>query len=371
MALNNAGYTVSVICPKGKGYDKPRETIDGIHVFRHSLPFEAKGALGYLLEYGTALFWQLVLSFRVRKQHGIDIIQACNPPDLMFLIAAVHKQLFGTRFIFDHHDLAPELFEVKFGKTGLLHRIMLACERATFRLADASIATNETFQTIAITRGEMPEDRVFVVSSYPDLNRFRRTAPDPNVKNGFEFLVGYVGIMGNQDGVDILVRAMSILVHSRKRTDLKCVIIGDGPELANLRRLTENEGIEHFMEFTGYLSGEALLSHLSSLDLGVIPDPSNVFNDNLSMNKVFEYMALGLPFVQFDLKQSAREAGEAAMVLPASTPECLADGIETLLADPDRRRKMAAYGIQTAQRNFHWKSQIPNLLDAYSKALKD
>jgi glycosyltransferase involved in cell wall biosynthesis len=368
-ALMKAGYTVSVICPKGKGHDSPHETINGIHIYRHNLPFEAQGALGYLLEYSTALFWQLILSFKVRRQHGVDVIQACNPPDLMFLIAAIHKLLFGTRFIFDHHDLAPELFEVKFGKKGFLHKVMLACERATFRLADASIATNETFRDIAIRRGGMSPDRVKIVRSYPDLERFRRVGPEPGVKKGFKYLVGYVGIMGNQDGIDLLVKAMSIIVHDKQRTDIGCLIIGDGPELENLKAQAKAEKVDDFVAFAGYVSGEPLLAKLSALDLGVIPDPSNAFNDNLSMNKVFEYMALGLPFVQFNLQQSAREAGEAAMILPHSTAEYLADGILELLADPERRQKMSAYGLQKAQRDFHWESQVPHLLDAYRTAL--
>jgi glycosyltransferase involved in cell wall biosynthesis len=368
-ALMKAGYTVSVICPKGKGHDSPHETINGIHIYRHNLPFEAQGALGYLLEYSTALFWQLILSFKVRRQHGVDVIQACNPPDLMFLIAAIHKLLFGTRFIFDHHDLAPELFEVKFGKKGFLHKVMLACERATFRLADASIATNETFRDIAIRRGGMSPDRVKIVRSYPDLERFRRVDPEPGLKKDFKHLVGYVGIMGNQDGIDLLVKAMSILVHEKKRTDIGCLIIGDGPELENLEAQASAEKLDNVVEFAGYVSGNPLLAKLSALDIGVIPDPSNAFNDNLSMNKVFEYMALGLPFVQFNLQQSAREAGEAAMILPHSTAECLADGILELLADPERRQKMSAYGLQKAQRDFQWESQVPHLLDAYRTAL--
>jgi glycosyltransferase involved in cell wall biosynthesis len=368
-SLRRAGYVVSVICPKGKGWDAAEETIEGVHIFRHDLPFEAEGALGYLREYGSALFHQARLALRVRRRIGFDVIQACNPPDLLFLTALPYRLLFGTRFIFDHHDLSPELFETKFGRGGMLHKLVSLAEKMTFRMADVSIATNETFRDIAISRGGMSPDKVRIVRSYPNLARFRRVPPQPGLKTDGELLIGYVGIIGNQDGVDILVRAMAELVVARGRRDLRCMIIGDGPALAEAKALAVELGVAEWVRFAGYMTGEPLLAHLSAIDIGVIPDPPNAFNDKLSMNKVFEYMALGLPFVQFDLAQARREAGEASLVAQEGEPASLADAIATLAADPDRRARMSAYGAAHAAEAFSWEGQEPELLAAYEIAL--
>ncbi|SEA63790.1 glycosyltransferase family 4 protein [Rubrimonas cliftonensis] len=368
--LRRHGCEVTVICPKGRGYDAEEEEIEGVRIFRHDLPLEAEGALGYLREYLAALWSQARLAARVRRRHGFDVIQACNPPDLLFLTALPYRLTGRARFIFDHHDLSPELFEVKFGRRGLLHAVLRAAERATFALADASIATNETFRDIAVARGRMDRDRVRIVRSYPNLARFRRVEPQAGLKRPDGFLVGYVGIIGAQDGVDLLVRAMADLVGPRGRDDVDCVIIGDGPALAGCQALAAELGVAERVRFAGYLGGEALLAHLSAVDVGVIPDPSNAFNDKLSMNKVFEYMALGLPFVQFNLRQAASEAGEAALVASGSRPEDLAAAIETLLDDPERRGRMSAYGAARAAREFTWESQEPALLEAYALALE-
>jgi len=367
-ALKEAGYTVSVICPTGKGYDATEETIDGIHIYRHKLPLEGAGLFGYLAEYGSALFWELFLSFRVWRRHGFDIIHACNPPDLIFLVAMVHK-LFGKKFVYDQHDIAPELYEVKFNKRGPFHTLLKFFERATYWLADGSLATNETLKGRALDFGGMPEDRVWVVRSFPNLDRFKRVDPDPEAKRGHTYLVGYVGIMAEQDGVELLVRAMDHIVNTLKRTDIGCIIIGDGPDVDRLRTLSTELNLDAHVEFTGYVSGEPLLAKLSACDIGVIPDPSNVCNDNLSMNKVFEYMALGLPFVQFDLKQAQIDAGKAAVVAKDHTPEALGESMVALLEDEKKRKTMSAYALKTAHRDFHWSEEKHALLEAYRALL--
>jgi glycosyltransferase involved in cell wall biosynthesis len=367
-ALVENGYAVSVICPMGKGHYLAREIIDGIHIYRHHLR-EARSTAGYAREYASALFHQLRLSFHVARRQRIDAIQACNPPDLMFLVALVHKILFRTSFVFDHHDLGPELFAAKYGRQGLLYKAMQLFERLTFRSADASIATNETFRDIAIARGGMSPERVTVVKSYPEITKFRRGVADPGLAALNRYVVGYVGIMGAQDGVETLVRAMSVLRRQRGRDDVHCVIIGDGPELSRLRALAAELEVDDVITFTGYLSGAALTSHLSAVDVGVIPDPPNEFNDKLSMNKVFEYMMLGLPFVQFDLKQTSREAREAALVVDHS-PDALATGIIELIDDPARRERMGRFGLATAQREFQWSVEQTKYVATYQSLLR-
>ncbi|MGM0586262.1 MAG: glycosyltransferase family 4 protein [Pseudomonadota bacterium] len=363
-ALRDAGWRVSVICPTGRGHESRHEVLEDIEIWRHSVP-EARGAAGYLLEYLWALGAQLRLSFRAARSRGFDVIHACNPPDLIFLVAAVHKALRGTRFVFDHHDLSPELFESKFGRRGAMHRLLRWLERRTFALADATIATNETFKRIAVERGGMDPEKVHVVKSYPRIERFVRTDPDPDLTASGRSLVGYVGIMGGQDGVDRLVRAMAVIAHERGREDVGCVIVGDGPELPSLRALARELGVADRIVFTGYLGGEKLLAALSALDVGVIPDPPDGFNEKLSMNKVFEYMMLGLPFVMFDLAQARSEAREAALVVGDDRAEALADGILALLDDPERRARMGAFGRETAEREFLWSRESETLVRAY------
>lgn len=365
-ALKQYGYGVSVICPKGKGHNLSYENIDGINIYRHSLPLEASGAMGFLLEYSAALFWQFFLSLKVLRVHGFDVIHACNPPDLIFLIGGFYKILLGKKFVFDQHDLNPELYVVKFKRKGFFHWLLQKAERLTFKCADVSIATNETFKKIAIERGGMAADRVWVVKSYPDLKRFKIVAPDTSLKRDFSFLIGYVGIMAEQDGVDILVRAMAHLVKEEGRNDIGCIIIGDGPELENLRALAVKLGVEKYVKFTGFLTGEELLGHLCALDVGIIPDPPNDCNEKLSMNKVFEYMALGIPFVQFDLEQSRSEAGDAALVAVEGTPESMAEAITTLLTDEPSRVEMSEYGKKRAQLEFQWENEKKSLIEAYA-----
>jgi glycosyltransferase involved in cell wall biosynthesis len=367
-ALNDAGYEVSVICPKGKGYDKSYEVIGGIHIYRHPLR-EARSAAGYIEEYSTALFHQLRLSLKARRRRRVDVIQACNPPDLMFLIAGLHKLLFGTYFVFDHHDLGPELYFAKFGRKGMLYKAMCLLERLTFRVADASIATNETFRDIAVDRGRMHPDRVAVVKSYPEAKKFRRTEAGASLVVPGKHLVGYLGIMGAQDGVETLIRAMAEIKHVRKREDVNCIVIGDGPDRERLQALASELDVNRPVQFTGYLSGASLMSHLSALTVGVIPDPPNEFNDKLSMNKVFEYMMLGLPFVQFNLRQAAYEAKNAALVVSEHSPRALADGLLALVDDPERRREMGVLGRAIAEREFQWSAEAGRYLATYRDLL--
>jgi glycosyltransferase involved in cell wall biosynthesis len=369
--LRDAGYTVSVICPKGAQYTKAYELLDGIHVFRHPLPFEADGALGYALEYSWALFWEFILSIRVYFKIGFDCIQACNPPDLIFIIGAFWKYLFGKPFLFDHHDINPELYEAKFGRRGGFHKLLLKLERWTFKCADASIATNETFKSIAVTRGGMDPSRVFVVRSIPDLSRFKRIEAEERYRNGRRHVIGYVGIMGAQDGVDLFVEGMAHLVNGRGRRDTQAVIVGSGTELDRLKGMVRENGLEDYVTFTGFLSGQPLLRAFSTFDIGVIPDPKNGYNDKISMNKVFEYMTLGIPFVQFDLDEGVHVAGEAALVARNNSPIELADNMARLLDDDDLRAKLSNTGRARAKALLRWETERAQLLAAYECVLKD
>ncbi|MGE5267592.1 MAG: glycosyltransferase family 4 protein [Deltaproteobacteria bacterium] len=368
-ALRDDGYTVSVICPKGGVHRASYELLEGIHVFRHPLPVEARGPLGYLAEYSIALFYEFVLSVKAHFKVGFDAVQACNPPDLIFIIGAFWKYLFGKPFVLDHHDINPELYEAKFGRRDGWHRLLHMLERMTFRVADAAIATNETFRDIATGRGGMDKDRVFIVRSVPDTSRFRRVAPDPSLKNGRKHLVGFVGIMGAQDGVDLFVEAMNVIVHDLGRNDVQALIVGTGTELPQLKKLATERGLDDVISFTGFLSGEALLASMSTFDVGIIPDPKNVYNDKISMNKVLEYMTLGIPFVQFDLVEGRKMAAGAALYAAGNSPRSLAERMLTLLDDPDLRQSTAAEGVARAASLLRWDEERKRLLAAYDLVL--
>lgn len=366
--LVGAGAVVSVICPKGKGFEASYECIEGVHIHRHSLPIDAKGALGYLLEYGSALFWETVLAWRIFLTRGFDVIQGCNPPDLIFLVALPFR-LFGVRFLFDHHDINPELYEAKFNKRGLFWRLMVLLERLTFKAASVSIATNNSYREIAIGRGGMDPERVFVVRSGPDLGKLRRVPPVDSWRQGARYLVGYVGVMGDQEGIDLLIDAIAHIVHDLGRTDIHFCLVGGGPSLAGLRQLAASRGVEAHVTFTGRAPDQTLFEVLSTMDVGVNPDRVNPMNDKSTMNKILEYMAFEKPIVQFDVTEGRYSAGDASLYARANDPVDFARCIIDLLDDPERRATMGSHGRRRVEERFSWRQQVDTLVDAYRKVL--
>lgn len=362
--LASAGYGVSIICPKGKGYEKGFEEIDGVAIYRHSQPFEGNGPLGYLAEYTWALAAEFVLSIRVLLSRGFDVIHACNPPDTIFLIGGFYK-LFGKKFLFDHHDINPELYEAKFGRRDGLYSLMLWLERCTFRTADVCVATNESYRRIAIGRGGRPADKVFVVRSGPDLARLRRQPPQEALKCGRRYLVGYVGVMGRQEGIDGLLRCVRHIVHERGRRDIHFGLVGGGTELPVMRRLAAQLQIEEFVTFTGRVPDAHLLAMLNTADVCVNPDIANDMNDKSTMNKIMEYMALGKPIVQYDLTEGRVSAQDASLYARRNDPIDLADKLVSLLDDEPLRRRMGEAGLQRVQDVLSWEHEAPRLLAAY------
>lgn len=366
--LKAAGAQVSIICPTGKGHEARRETLEGIDIYRHPLPLDAKGALGYLLEYGAALFWETLLAWRVFFRQGITAIHACNPPDLIFLVAAPFK-LLGVKFLFDHHDINPELYEAKFNRRDFFWKLMVWLEKLTFRLADVSIATNESYRAIAIARGGMAPDRVHVVRSGPDLSRVKSVPPVEALKNGRRYLVGYVGVMGDQEGIDLLLEAASHIVHELKRNDVQFVLVGGGPALDDLKAMSARMGLSDYVRFTGRAPDQELFEVLSTSDLCVNPDRVNPMNDKSTMNKILEYMALGKAIVQFDVTEGRVSAQEASLYARANDPVDMADKILELLDDPAQRERMGNYGRERVESGLSWATQIEPLLGAYVQLL--
>jgi glycosyltransferase involved in cell wall biosynthesis len=363
-ALRNAGYTVSIVCPTGRGYEKTFEAIDGIDIWRYRLPVEGEGARGYLLEYASALASAFLLSWRVFLGRGFDVIHACNPPDLFFLIGGFFK-LFGRKFVFDHHDLNPELYEAKFGRRDGLYRLLLKLERWTYRTADIALATNESYRAIAIARGGMDPARVFVVRSGPSLERMRVLPPRPELRRGRRYLVGYVGVMGQQEGIDYLLRAARAIVFDYGRRDVHFGLVGGGTSLEAMKHLASELGIADFVTFTGRVPDEDMLAMLNTADVCVNPDVANDMNDKSTMNKIMEYMALGKPIVQFDLTEGRYSAQDASLYARRNDVRDFAAKILELLDDPERRARMGEFGRRRIENELEWRHEFPKLIAAY------
>jgi len=366
--LAAAGYLVSIICPKAPGYEKSFEEIEGIHIHRHWLPKEADGALGYALEYSVALLMEFLLSLKIAFGRGFDVLQACNPPDTIFLIGGFYK-LFGKKFVFDHHDINPELYEAKFGKKGWGRKLLVALERMSFRTADMVISTNESYRGIAIGRGGKDPADVFVVRSGPDLTRIKRVPPKPELKKGRKYLVGYVGVMGKQEGIDLLLQAVEYIVKQLARTDIHFGLVGGGTELPAMRELAQTMGVADYVTFTGRAPDAELLDMLNTADLCVNPDRANEMNDRSTMNKIMEYMALGKPVVQFDLTEGRVSAGDASWYARPNDVVDLAQKMVALLEDENQRIHMGAIGRDRVEHALSWQHEAPRLLAAYDNLL--
>lgn len=367
-ALRDAGYLVSVICPKGKGYSEGYEIRDEIEIYRHRV-LQASGKLGYLLEYSSALVAELLLALKVFGRTRFRILQACNPPDTIFLISLLLRPL-GVRFIFDQHDLGPELFEAKFGKrNGLLYRLTLLFERWSFRTATTCIVTNESLRDIAITRGRKNPDTVFVVRNCPDLAKFGRQEQRVSNQFGSSLLVVYVGFMGTQDGLDLLLDSIEHLVKRTNRQDTHFLLVGGGDVLPELRRTVASKDLSHFVTFAGQVSHDEVANYLSQADLGVAPDPKNTMNDNSTMIKIFEYMAFSLPVVLYDLKEGRRTAGPAALYATPNDPVDFASQIATLLDSKELRQQLGECGRKRIEEKLNWETEKIALLRAYETAV--
>jgi len=365
-SLTEAGYSVSVICPKAKGYNTSFETLEGVDIYRYDLPIDAQGALGFVMEFAWCFIRSFMKSVRIAiSGRGFDIIHACNPPETFWLLGWFWR-IFGKRFLFDHHDLSPEMYAAKFEREGgLMYRGLLFLERMTFKTADVVITTNESHKKIAQDRGGMAADDVYVVRSGPDVSRFKVYDPDPSWKNGKPFAIVYLGEMCKQDGVDHLVRAVKILRDDLGRDDVHAVFVGGGPEQPLLKEYADEQGVGDICTFTGRVSDEDLCRILSSADVAVDPDPKTDWSDKSTMNKIMEYMFFGLPIVSYDLTEHRVSAQDAAIYAESNSEAALAEEVAKLLDDPETRKRMSEYGSNRVREKLVWQHSVPPLLTAY------
>jgi glycosyltransferase involved in cell wall biosynthesis len=367
--LAQHGYAVSFICPKGRGFDRSREMLDGVDIHRYWRPIEGEGKLAFIAESLWCFFATLLLSLRIGLfGRGFDILHICNPPEIYWPMAWFWRML-GKIFIFDHRDLSPELAAAKFGAgDGRIMSILYWLERLTFRAAQIVVATNESYKRIAIERGKKRPEDVFIVRSAPSLAKFQLYDPDPAFKQGKPHLILYLGEIGPQDGVDNLIRAIKVLRDERGRSDFHCILIGGGTNQPAIAAYAAAEGVADLCTFTGIVSDEMLCRILSSADVGIDPLPKNDWSDKSTMNKVLEYMFFGLPIVVGELTEARVSAGEAALYVEPGNPQAMAEGIATLLDDPARRQKMGGFGQLRLRNELAFEYSVPNLLAAYDAA---
>jgi len=366
-SLRAAGYEVAVLCPKGKGFEKGYELLEGVHIYRHPTPREGNSALGYLVEYGCALLWEFLYSFWIYLRRGFHVIQGCNPPDNIFLVALPFK-LWGVKYIFDHHDVCPELYLSKYERKNLFYKVQLWLEKATFRCSDVVMSTNSSYRESALTRGGMQRDDVFVVRNGPDLRIFRAVPPNPALKHGKQYLVGYVGNMGCQEGLDILLNA-ALELKKQGRHDIHFTCVGGGPGLTSLRKMTEEKDLGDRVTFTGRIPDAELLEILSTADVCVNPDRPCTMNSMSTMIKIMEYMALGKPIVQFEGVEGRFSAKGSSLYSSSDGNIALnfAENIVWLLDRPHERARMGELGRRRVVEQLAWEHSVPHLLGAYEK----
>jgi len=365
-ALREGGYEVTVLCPRHRHCPAGYEVIDGVRVYRHPNFDFGSGRIAYLLEYSSALLWEFAYSTWIYLRHGFHVIQGCNPPDTIFLVAVPFAP-FSVKYIFDHHDVNPELYESKYNKRGFLYKVLLGLEKLTYRFSDVVIATNESYRDLAMSRGGVAKEDVFIVRNGPK-EGFNAVNPNPARKQGKSYLVGYVGNMDIQDGLDILLD-VALRVKQWGRSDVHFACVGGGPQLGALRDMVREKNLGDTVTFTGFISDEEMLEVLSTADVCVNPDKPCEMNDISTMIKIMEYMALGKPIVQFNSKEGRFSAQDASLYSNTENHvDDFANKILWLLDHPEEREKMGEFGRNRVEKELAWKHSVPNLLAAYDRA---
>ena len=364
-ALTAAGYDVTVVCPKGKS-DPGHQVLEGVTLLKYRPYAPGGAALGFIVEYAYSFLATAALVLRARRKRKFALLQACNPPDIFWPIARWLRRRDGTRFVFDHHDLCPELYDSRFPNgRALPKRGLLALEKATFQTADHVVATNTSYAEIAMRRGGKAPENVTVVRTGPDPERLQRKSAVPALRRGRKHLVAYIGVMGPQDGVDLAVRAAAYVIHNLGREDVAFTFMGSGDRHHDLVALRDELGLQDYVEMPGRVPDETVVNVLSTAAVGLSPDPKNPLNDVSTMNKTLEYMAFELPVVAFDLKETRVSGGEAASYIESGDVAAYAEAIVELLDDPDKREVMGKAGRVRIEQELGWPYQCDRYVGVY------
>jgi glycosyltransferase involved in cell wall biosynthesis len=367
-SLIKAGYVVSVICPRVPG-ESSYQLVDGVHIYSYDQAPPTTGILSYVYEFVYCWLRTLLLSFKVATRTGFDVIQTCNPPDTYWALALLYKP-FGKKFVFDHHDLCPEVYQSRFQRrAGLLYRLLLLLERGNHRFADHVIVTNESYKKVALTRGGRDSRDVTVVRSGPDPEKMQPVPARLELRRGRAHMAAYLGVMGPQDGVDGLVEAINCYVHEMGRTDCHFVLMGFGDCLADLKAQVNRLRLGDWVEFTGRADDTMIKDYLSASNIGLSPDPRSPLNEVSTMNKTLEYMAFGLPVVAFDLVETRVSAGEAAVYAATDESAAFAQALAELIDDPDRRQKMGLIGRDRIENELSWRHSARKYVRVYDQLL--
>jgi glycosyltransferase involved in cell wall biosynthesis len=362
-SLVDAGFNVSVICPAAGDDRVSHEILEGVEIYRYRA-LKAKRKLGHVFKHAWALICQFYLALRVFSKTRFQVLQGCNPPDTVFLIALFFKP-FGVRYVFDHHELAPELYSLHFRSEGLLYRLVRRFERLSFQTADLCIATNDSFRDVAIEHGGVPRERILVVQTCAELHELKETLPSPDLKSGFRYMVVYAGRMEIQDGMDLLLSSIKHIVKDWGRADVLFALLGDGTELPQLRAMADSWGLGANVRFIGRVAHSEVCSYLATANVCVAPDPMNPLNDNSSMVKIFEYMGFGKPIVLYDLKEGRRTADGAALFACPNDPFDFAQQIVKLLDQPSLRDDLGKRGRKRVFQRLNWETEQRKLIAAY------
>jgi glycosyltransferase involved in cell wall biosynthesis len=366
-SLVRHGYDVTVVCPKGEGTGAS-QVVDGVRILGYPANAPGGGALGYVLEYAWSFLATARLVQVARRDGAFDVVQACNPPDIFWPLARLLRGRDGTRFVFDHHDLCPELYLSRFeGNRGAPYRGLLFLERQTFRTADRVTSTNESYAAIAMSRGGKSPDEVTVVRTGPDPDRLRRREPVASLRRGRPHLVAYLGVMGPQDGVDLALAAADVVVNRMGRNDIAFTFMGSGDSHADLVRRRDELGLTDVVDLPGRVPDEFVAEVLSTADVGLSPDPLNPLNDVSTMNKTMEYMAFGLPVVAFDLAETRVSAADAAVYVRPNEVLDYARAVVDLVDDPGRRAELGRRGRQRVEQHLAWQHQQRGYLRVFDE----
>lgn len=361
-------YNITVIALKRKT-EKILERLDGVHVIRiPELPKLGLGKIQYITEYFYLTFCSTIIFMSTFLFKRYKAIHVHNPPDTLFLIGLIGK-IFSAKFVFDHHDLSPELYLTRFsGKKDFVYKILVLCEKLSCKLADALICTNASYRQIEMERHSIDQKKIYVVRNDPVIDEcfLEKINLDNQTEKNQKKVLLYIGSINPQDGVDVLLRSLNYLANDLNKKDFLCYIVGDGDALQSVKKIAEELNLSDFVHFTGYIFDRGKIREiLNSADVCLEPAPDNELNRHSTFIKIMEYMAASKPIVAFDLKETRYSADGTAILVPTGDIQGFAHAIKQLLDEPQAREKLGKAGFERIRKELNWGNASKNLIELY------